>query len=300
MKILPTLNPGDSVEIIAPASRCTDQQLQAMKHLLESWQLHCLVSETIFGEDLLCANTDAARFTHLKNALLNTDTKAVICARGGYGGMRLLPALSKVEAPRNAKLFVGMSDATALLLFLQQRWQWPVIHGACAPDRFSSASIAALKALLFGEVGEAVFTGLMPLNAHAKQPHVIEANVTGGNLTLIQASLGTFWQMDGRGRIILLEEIGERGYRVDRMLEHLRQAGLFKEVAAILIGDFLKDEEPDGSSLSESVLNRFAEQCSFPVVRVKGIGHGETNFPIPLGRPATLQLGRDITLSCSR
>jgi muramoyltetrapeptide carboxypeptidase len=82
---LPILKPGDKIEIIAPASRCSDNFLIDLKNLLTSWQLHCVVSENIFGQDLLCANSDDARFEFLKNALQNPETKAVICARGGYG-----------------------------------------------------------------------------------------------------------------------------------------------------------------------------------------------------------------------
>src|SRR5690348_3082 len=116
MQSLPILKPGDSVEVIAPAARCSDQQLTALKELLASWQLNCTVDQHIFGDDLLCANTDEIRFQCLKNALLNPDTKAVICARGGYGSMKLIPALSKLTPPPSPKLFLGMSDITALHL----------------------------------------------------------------------------------------------------------------------------------------------------------------------------------------
>src|SRR5690242_14038836 len=97
MKKLPVLSPGDSVEIIAPASRCSDIQLVQLKELLESWQLNCIVKEDIFSKDLLCANTDEARFTHLKNALQNPETKAIISARGGYGSMRLIPKFREIN-----------------------------------------------------------------------------------------------------------------------------------------------------------------------------------------------------------
>src|SRR5579863_1762962 len=120
MKKLPILQPGDSIEIIAPASRCTDQQLMTMKNLFETWQLNCLIAPDIFGEDLFCSNTDEIRFRHLKHALQNSKTKALICARGGYGSMRLIPELAKIIPSKSTKIFVGMSDCTALQLYLQQ------------------------------------------------------------------------------------------------------------------------------------------------------------------------------------
>jgi muramoyltetrapeptide carboxypeptidase len=299
MQNLPILKPGDTVEIIAPASRCTDKRLAAIKELLSSWQLNCIVEKDIFGDDLLCANSDEARFKALKNALQRRDTKAIICARGGYGSMRLIPELMKMSPPESLKLFVGMSDITALNLYFQQQWHWPTIHGAAAPDVFSSESIASLKDILFGEVKQVAFEG-KSLNTLAEKELTLESSVTGGNLCLVQTSIGTNWQLDAKQKIIFLEEVGERGYRVDRMLEHIRQAHLFKDAAAIVFGDFLEGEEPDGSSLINPVLKRFAEHCDIPVVQIVGIGHGHINFPLILGTSAKLKLGRQVKLTCLR
>ena len=298
MHKLPKLKTGDVVEIVAPASRCSDKNLTELKELLLSWQLNCIVDKNIFGNDLLCANTDEIRFNSLKNALLNSESKAVICARGGYGSMRLITELNKVVPPTSQKLFIGMSDATALNLFLQQKWKWPVLHGALAPDRFSQESIAAIKSILFGEMDQVEFIGL-PLNRSAEKNSVIETIITGGNLSILQTSIGTTWQMDSKNKIIFIEEVGERGYRIDRMLEHLRQANIFKDVSAILFGDFIGGAEPNGSSLIKPVLERFAQNCEIPVVKVEGIGHGNINFPIPLGTNAKLTLGNRINLICA-
>lgn len=296
---LPTLKAGDTVEIIAPAARCSRELLTSIKDLVSSWQLNCIIDEHIFGDDLLCANQDAMRFQMLKDALLNPASHAVICARGGYGSMRLIPALSQVTPPPAPKLFIGMSDITALHLFLMQKWHWPVVHGALATDKFSPESIAAVKALLFAEEKQHIFHGV-PLNAAAEENRLLQSSLTGGNLCLAQTSIGTDWQIQARGRLILLEEIGERGYRVDRMLQHLHQAGVLQEAAGIVFGDFFGGEEPDGSTIISPVLTQFAQSLSIPVVKIKGVGHGYVNFPLPLGRPATLKLGQQIELVCSR
>ena len=291
------LNPGDVVEIIAPASRCSDKNLTELKELLLSWQLKYKIDEDIFGSDLLCANTDENRFNSLKNALLNLESKAVICARGGYGSTRLITELSKVVPPAFKKVFIGMSDATVLNLFLQQKWKWPVIHGALAPDKFSQESIVAVKSILFGEIDQVEFIGL-PLNTLAEKNSTIDAVITGGNLSILQTSIGTLWQVDGKNKIVFIEEVGERGYRIDRMLEHLRQASIFEGVSAILFGDFIGGAEPNGSSLIKPVLERFAQTCKIPVVEIEGIGHGNINFPIPLGTMAKLTLGNKVRVMC--
>lgn len=299
MQTLPILNAGDSVEIIAPASRCSEKNLVELQTLLLSWNLNCIVNKNIFGSDLLCANTDEVRFNLLTNALKNPISKAVICARGGYGSSRLIPHLSKISPPRTAKLFVGMSDITALHLYFEKHWQWPTIHGGLTQEKFSPESIAALKLLLFGYIEQTEHFGL-PLNEHAAQSRLIEANLTGGNLCLVQTSVGTVWQINGSQKIIFLEEVGERGYRVDRMLEHLQQANIFKEAVAIVFGDFTEGNEPDGSSLIMPVLKRFAEKCTVPVVQIKNVGHGFVSFPLILGSRAKLQLGSNILLQSFR
>lgn len=137
MRKLPVLSVGDCIEIIAPSSRSTDKQLFELKELLESWGLNCIVQKDIFAKDLLCANTDEMRLKHLKNALQNSQTKAVICVRGGYGSARLISKLADIHPPESNKIFVGISDVTCLHLYLQQHWGWPTIHGAAAPDKFS-------------------------------------------------------------------------------------------------------------------------------------------------------------------
>lgn len=299
MKKLPVLNPGDSIEIIAPSSRSTDSQLLELKKLLTSWGLNCIVQEDIFAKDLLCANTDEMRFEYLKNALRNPKTKAIICVRGGYGATRLIPKLADIHSPEQVKIFFGLSDITCLHLYLQQHWGWPTIHGAAAPDKFSQESIAAVKSILFSDA-PVKFAGLIPLNKQAQKEGLIKSQVTGGNLAIIQSGIGTGWQIKGKSKIILLEEIGERAYRVDRMLEHLKQASIFTHAAAIILGDFLQGDEPNGSSLIEPVLQRFAESSDIPVLRIAGIGHGPVNFPIPFGTEAHLQLGENSQLTCFR
>jgi len=297
-KILQMLKPGDLVEVIAPASRCSEDDLSTLRCLLTSWNLECIIEKDIFGDDLLCANNDENRFNLLKKALFRKETKAIICARGGYGSMRLIPNLLKLSPPQTPKFFIGMSDITALNLFFQQQWGWSCIHGALNSIKYSNASIQAVKAMLFGEVSTVEFNGV-PMNAHAETDNIIEATMTGGNLCLIQSSIGSAWQMDARNKIVLLEEIGERGYRIDRMLEQLIQSKILDGALAIFIGDMIGGNEPNGDSKIEPVLERFAETCEIPVARFHGVGHGHTNFPVPLGTNVSLQLGSNIRCTCS-
>lgn len=291
MAKLPILSAGDFVEIIAPASRCSENELNNLIALLESWQLKCIVDEHIFGDDLLCANSDEHRLKALENALTRVDSKAIICARGGYGSMRLIPELRKLRAPHQLKWFVGMSDLTALHLFFQNKWHWPTLHAALNPDKFSEESILTTKAILFGEKTNISFEGMALNDEACKTDRLIKGRLIGGNLVLVQASIATSWEMDAKGKIILFEEVGERAYKVDRMLEHLHQAKRFDGALAIIFADFIQGEEPDGSSKVMDVLKRFARSIKLPVVKISGVGHDKTNFPLILGATSELQLG---------
>lgn len=299
MHKLPTLHPGDTVEIIAPGFRCTDQKLTNLQKLLTSWQLNCITAEDIFGDDFLCAHTDQNRFNSLKNALENSDVKAIICSRGGYGSMRLIPALSQMTPPDSPKILLGMSDITALHLFLERQWQWPSIHAGLAIDLFSPESHEKNKSVLFNEHEQIEFQAT-PLNKAAENNLTINSTITGGNLTLVQTSIGTNWQINADNKIVFFEDTGERGYRIDRMLEQLRQVGIFRNARAIVFGDFIKGEELSGKALVQPVLKRFAECCDLPVVQIEGIGHGYINFPLLLGTPAKLNLGEGSRLLCYR
>ena len=115
-------------------------------------------------------------------------------------------------------------------------------------------------------------------------------------MTIVQTSMATPWQIHAENKLLFLEEVGERAYRVDRMLAHLRQAQALDSIAALIFGDFLGGLEPNGRNLIPEVLTRFAQECPFPVIQIAGAGHGFLNTPLVLGAPARLTLGTHIQL----
>lgn len=298
MKI-PYLKKGDVIDIIAPASRCEEITLNKTTELLSSWGLHSRIAENIFGDDLLCANTDEKRFQQLQEALTNDVSSAVWCLRGGYGSARLMPALAKIKAPSQQKLFIGFSDITVIHLFLQKCWGWSTLHGPSLRqvvfNTIAEDSIQNLKKILFQEVDSLCLKNLKPFNQLAKKQATIQSVITGGNLSIIQTSIGTPWQIDAREKIILIEDVNERGYRIDRILTHFLQANILQEAKALLIGDFTKGEENDGLPYVERVLQQFSEKISIPVLRIEDVGHGKGNQPIILNQAVTLKTG----VSCS-
>lgn len=285
------------IDIIAPAGGVADTStIDKLKDLLKSWQLTPRVSLNLLGPDLLCANNDENRFQQLKDALLNTDSQAIWCLRGGYGCTRIIPYLQELIAPKNCKLFIGFSDITALHLFLQQKWHWQTVHGPTlnqvTNQLIAQENINELKKIIFGQLSELTYL-LEPYTKPSYSLHSIEAPITGGNLSLIQNSLGTNWQIATQDKILFLEDINEFAYRIDRMLQHLQHSGILSHVKAILLGDFTFPAKKEEEKKIQAILERFTNEQNFPVLRCPDIGHGKKNRSLPFATPALLDLNKN-------
>jgi muramoyltetrapeptide carboxypeptidase len=285
--------------VVAPGFRCSPEQLEGGIAFLKRQGLIPRVSPDLFGSDLLCANTDAQRFAQLRKALYARDSRAVWGVRGGYGAIRIIQRLQGLKPPAHPKLVIGYSDFTTLHQLLNLFWGWPSLHGPFL-DRLGGTNVRAedrreVEAVLFGGATHSVFANLAPLNAAARRRQVIRGKLTGGNLTVLQSTLGTPLQRRPSG-ILFLEDVGERGYRIDRILEHLRQAGVLRNLKAIVLGTFLGGAEADGSNLGPAVLERFAQTLSVPVLAGIEAGHGQGQRPMFLHTRAELRCGPDAQL----
>jgi muramoyltetrapeptide carboxypeptidase len=295
----PLLAPGDIVDVVAPGFRCSPEQLAGGIEFLKRQGLVPRVSPELFGTDLLCANSDARRFAQLRKALYARDSRAVWGVRGGYGAIRIIQRLQALKPPAHPKLVIGYSDFTTLHQLLNLFWRWPSLHGPFL-DRLGGTNVRdedrrELDAVLFHGAPHSVFANLAPLNAQARRRQLISGRLTGGNLTVLQSTLGTPLQRRPSG-ILFLEDVGERGYRIDRVLEHLRQAGVLRNLKAIVLGTFLGGAEPDGSNLGLAVLERFAQTLSIPVLSGIEAGHGQGQRPVFLNTRAELRCGPDAQL----
>ena len=298
------LKPRDTVDIIAPASQSTADKLTDGIKWIEAIGLTPRVPHDIIKTDLFFASNLETQIEHLKKAIYS-DSKAIWCLRGGYGSMRLIPHLLKLKPPKNPKLFVGFSDITSLHLFFTQVWNWPVIHGRTIsqmhPNLASTPDRKLLTQIIFGRKKEKTFKRLTPLNDFAKIKKDITGVITGGNLRIMQSSLKTSWEVQAKGKILFIEDVGERGYSIDRMLEQMIQANVINNrLKAIIFGDFTEGLEKDGKDLTQDALDRFAKKVPYPVLKGLPAGHGdELNYPIPFNTRCLLKLGKSGELQCS-
>ena len=320
--MIPTLSPSSVMELVAPGSPVTHKQLEeAIRQVkalgfeprprvdfpapqalpqrkkapkAQSQSNPRAVSSTVFSE------TDPKqKFQQFQRALLAPDSQAVWCVRGGSGSQKLMPFLLRMKKPEKPKLVIGYSDITVLQVFLNLKWKWPVLHfpvlthvRAC-----SSPTLEHFKEWIMGVRKEHTFKGLELLNqgvlAHKSHKSTngalsLKAPVTGGNLTLIQSAIGTAYAGDFQGKMLFLEETNEAPYRVDRALWHMQQAGVFKGVKVLLLGDFIcpKNQKKE----MEQVLASFAQGLSFPVLRGFPLGHGQKKEALPFMTPCELSL----------
>jgi muramoyltetrapeptide carboxypeptidase len=291
------LKVGDIIDVVAPASKPSKQLLEDAKTYLISKGLIPRIPEDIIDDNVeYFANNDSYRFEHLRDALLTPDSKAVWCIRGGYGSSRIVEDLMMLPKPEFTKLFIGFSDITVLHIFLQQFWGWSTIHGNVlsymVSNKDNPQANLRTEDLVFGRIDKIVYTDLKPLNNYAFENRAIHnTTITGGNLALIQTSIGTEWHIDTKNKILIIEQVWDAAYRIDRALQHLKQAKIFEQAIAVIFGNMTAEVEKDEAERTMRFIHSFAEKLSIPAFSYENIGHNHiTNEPIPLGTSCILQL----------
>lgn len=270
-KLVDEVNRG-SIAVVAQSSwPDRKESLLLQKFDPQMWaKIEMQYSET----DPNLSNTDDARLNYFTRAIDDEYSTAIWGLRGGYGAARLIPLLIKLEKPKFNKRFIGYSDATAVHLFLSQRWGWKTIHGAVLkeivdPDK-DIKNFDYLSELLMGKVQQLTYKGLRLIQG--KVTEKIAAKLTGGNACLISSSIGTPWQIQAKDKIVILEELGLR-YQIDRVLQHLRQSGALDNAKAIIIGEITSQENID------VLINDFIKGLKIPVFKTEIFGHGVKNYP---------------------
>jgi muramoyltetrapeptide carboxypeptidase len=263
------------VAVVAPASPFDRESFEAGLAVLAA-RYRPAFDGDLFARRRYLAGDDARRRAELDRALADPVARAVFAARGGYGTLRLLAGL---RPPRAPKAVVGFSDLTALHLALQ-RAGWVTVHGPVVTQlaRQPREAVARLFALL--EDGTAPPP---PLAGTPLVPGIAEGPLVGGNLSLLTRLLGTPRLPRLRDAVLLLEDVGERPYRLDRMWTHLALAGVLGQVRGIALGEFTGCDEPDGAYGSAEVLAELAAETGLPCVAGLPVGHGALNLALPLG-----------------
>jgi muramoyltetrapeptide carboxypeptidase len=279
------LKPGDRVALVAPASSFPPEEVQAGAAELARLGLEAVYDAAIFDKERFVAGSIETRVNAILDAWRNPDVAALIAVRGGYGSAQLLPFLDPDDLLAARKPLVGYSDITALLT-LYQRHGLAAIHGPMIDRRLSKGPAYYDEASFRSVLMQAEPAGdFRPAQLETLHLGSATGVLTGGTLTQLVASLGTPWDFDPPpGSVIFLEDIGERPYRVHRMLTQMAQAGLFVNARAIVFGEFPGCDEPGGDPAIRDVLRDFTAEFRGPVLFNFPSGHTRgATWTLPFG-----------------
>ena len=283
----PRLMPGDTVGIIAPAGPFDQGLFYKGIQVLKSMGFDVKVPEDLFLKTDYLAGSDTHRAQLLQRLFEDPTVKAVICARGGYGSMRILDLIDYAMIRSSSKVLIGFSDVSALLATIYSKSGLVTFHGPVVTT-FSIIDQASIDA-----VGTAVSTNnpvvLVARNGAVISPGVATGPVLPGNLTTLCHLTGTPFQPLFKGHILLLEDTGEAPYRIDRMLTQLRLAGCLEGLEGLALGTF--ENCGRGEEIQKIVENIF-EVDQIPILAGMDFGHGSRNITIPVGLTATLDAER--------
>ncbi|MBD8013321.1 LD-carboxypeptidase [Microbacterium sp. APC 3898] len=293
MRKLPKrLKKGDTVGIIAPSSPPNQENLQKALPFLEELGLKIKLGKSVDAAHGYLAGTDDERLADLHAMFEDPEVSGIICAGGGYGAARYADRIDYAMIMENPKVFWGYSDITFLHTAIGEYAEMVTFHGPMLASDVGKPEFHERSGRMFGQLFE-------PFELHYTEEvapletivgGIAQGELVGGNLSLIRSAVGTKFDLDVKGKILLIEDIDEEPYEVDEILNQLRLARKFEEAAGIVIGDF-KNASPKKRKPSltlDQVFNDYFGDLKIPVVKGFKIGHCEPHFSVPLGALARL------------
>ena len=277
----PPLLTGDTIGVVAPSYAPRPAWLNRGVLALEGAGYNVILDAEVERPRRFQRKEDERRAENLMGIWLNPEVKAVICCTGGYGAVRLLPFLDPEVFRRNPKAFVGYSDITALHLWLMRQANLRVFHGPTVDDLNTDAPDPSMLSLLSALTTPRPDVRLGRDIARAVRPGRATGRLTGGNLSLVQQTIGTPYEIDTRGAILFLEEAHDPMSVADERLLHLRSAGLLKHVRGIVFGQLSLDRSEEDEF--EDFLLDLVSDFDVPVLMDFPAGHEIPNLTLPFG-----------------
>ena len=239
---------------------------------------------------LYCADSTQNRLKFMRQAV-NSNHSIIWAVQGGFGANMLIAEMNKWPTPKHKKTLIGFSDTTSLLLFVSQKWGWRAIHAPVlahlSKPAFAENKFTTLLDILEGRIQKYDISAVYPLNAIARKQKSVSGKLIGGNLTLVETSIGTCWEIQPKEKILFLEDVNLNPWRIYRSLYHLKESGRLNGVKAIVFGSFTKAWAPQKEVVD--TLRTFANSVGIPVYVTDQFGHGRNNMPLVYNAKAILQ-----------
>lgn len=290
----PFLKEGDKVGIVAPARAVRPDEIGQALNVIESWGLTLIRGENLYKQYHQFAGTDDQRASDMQSMLDNENIRAIICARGGYGVVRIIDRLDFRKFRSRPKWIVGYSDITALHSHIEQNYGIETLHGPM-PFGFNgspeaTASFEWLRRALFGESIEYE----TPPGKYSRKG-MAQAQITGGNLSILYSINGSVSACDTDGKILFLEDLDEYLYHVDRMMHQLKRSGKLANLSGLIVGSMseMHDNQIPFGRNALKIIAEAVEEYDYPVLFDFPAGHLPLNQPLIFGRTAVLEVGEE-------
>jgi muramoyltetrapeptide carboxypeptidase len=293
----PYLKKGDVIGITSPAGAITLEEMLPAIAVMESWGYRCQIGNSIGKKEYTFGGTDVERKADLQQMLDDPNIKAVMCARGGYGSVRIIDGLNFTKMKQHPKWVIGFSDATVLHNHIHTHCKMASIHSKMTnsfPDDWTKAEPIQIETIL--SIKDALEGRKMEYAAVPNAQNKLgsaEGILVGGNLRTLETLAGTASDITTTGKILFVEDTGEYLYSIDRMFWNLKRTGKLKGLKALIIGGFKvkmdEDEEPFGKTVMDIVLEKVAEY-KYPVCFDFPVGHQRANFALKCGVKHRLEI----------
>ncbi len=283
------LQKGDSVAIVSTARKISSDKIIPAIKLLENWGLNVIIGETIGSEENQFAASDEKRIADFQQMLDNPKVKAIWCARGGYGTVRIVDKLDFSAFKKHPKWIIGYSDITVLHSQVHN-FGIETLH-ATMPiniENNSKQALATLKMSLFGKNLSYEF----PSSEKNKSGNA-SGEIVGGNLSILYSLLGSNSAIKTNGKILFMEDLDEYLYHIDRMCMNLKRNGYFTNLKGLIVGGMtdMRDNEIHFGKTAEEIISDCVSEYNFPVVFNFPAGHLDDNRTLILGRKAEIEVG---------
>jgi len=289
-KIPPYLKPGDTIGITSPASAISLLDIQPSIQVIQSWGFNVEIGKTIGAKDFSLGGTDEERSADFQRMLDDSNIKAIMCARGGYGVVRIIDKLNFDKFKTNPKWIIGFSDVTVLHAHINSNYNIATIHSKMCnsfPSEWALAKPMQIETLLSIRqvlTGQDVKYSAPPVNYN--RPGRAEGVLVGGNLSIIEVLAGSNSDLKTENTILFLEDTHEELYRIDRMFWNLKRSGKLDNLKGLIIGGFSLEEETPGEEFGKTVYEIVAEKIKeydYPVCFDFPVGHQINNFALKCG-----------------
>ena len=287
----PYLKKGDTIGIVCPAGYMPKGNVETCIEVLKSWGYNVVAGKTIVSQFNYFSGTDEERLSDLQTMLDDKNIQAILCGRGGYGLSRIIDSIDFRAFKKNPKWIIGYSDITLLHSHINRQLHIATLHSPMAAafndDGYKNEYVVSLQKAIKGNKAN-YNCSVHPFNKTGKAT----AELVGGNLCMIAHSIGTKSAYNTKNKILVIEDIGEYIYNIDRMLIQLKRSGMLENLAGLVVGSFtdLKDTTiPFGKNVYE-IIKEHTQAYNYPVCFNFPVGHQTENYALKIGATHTLNI----------